>query len=158
MFDVGFSELLIISLVALLVFGPNRLPEVARTAGRWVGRARRFMDDVKRDVDREINSEELAEFRKLQEELTQARSVIEGEGTKTLELLESPAIEPAIEGDKPSAGQVLSPPEAASPTETVKPRRSRKSGSGVTPPAAKPARKPRARRKPPAGNGGEPHG
>ncbi len=158
MFDVGFSELLIISLVALLVFGPNRLPEVARTAGRWVGRARRFMDDVKRDVDREINSEELAEFRKLQEELTQARSVIEGEGTKTLELLESPAIEPAIEEDKPSAGQVLSPPEAAPPTETVKPRRPRKSGSGATPPAAKPARKPRARRKPSAGNGGEPHG
>jgi sec-independent protein translocase protein TatB len=153
MFDVGFSELLIISLVALLVFGPNRLPEVARTAGRWVGRMRRFMDDVKRDVDREINSEELAEFRKLQEELTQARSVIEGEGAKTLELLEAPAIEePAIEEETRSTAP------APAPETKPKPRRSRSPRSAATPPGTTAARKPRTRRKPPSGNGGEPHG
>jgi sec-independent protein translocase protein TatB len=148
MFDVGFSELLIVSLVALLVFGPNRLPEVARTAGRWVGRMRRFMDDVKRDVDREINSEELAEFRKLQEELTQARSVIEGEGVKTLELLEAPAIEEETPSTAP----------APAPEKKPKPRRSRSPRSAATPPGTTAARKPRTRRKPPSGNGGEPHG
>lgn len=155
MFDVGFSELLIISLVALLVFGPKRLPEVARTAGHWINRARRFMEDVKRDVDREINSEELAEFRKLQEELTQARSVIEGEGTKTLELLQAPAIEEepakAIENEPTQ----LAPLKSA---EAAKPRRPRKPRTDAAPPSAKPARKPRARRKTPSGSGGEPHG
>ncbi len=155
MFDVGFSELLIISLVALLVFGPNRLPEVARTAGQWVGRIRRFMDDVKRDVDREINTEELAEFRKLQEELTQARSVIETESTKTLELLQAPA----VEEEKPRAEEAATPPPAtADQPKAAKPRRPRKPRTGANPPTVAPARKPRTRRKPPTGNGGEPHG
>lgn len=157
MFDVGFSELLIISLVALLVFGPNRLPEVARTAGQWVGRIRRFMDDVKRDVDREINTEELAEFRKLQEELTQARSVIETESTKTLEFLQAPA----VEEEKPQADEAAVPkPATADQTQVAKPRRPRKPRTGASPPTATaaPTRKPRARRKPPAGNGNEPHG
>lgn len=155
MFDVGFSELLIISLVALLVFGPDRLPEMARTAGRWVGRARRFMDDVKRDVDREINSEELAEFRKLQEELTQARSVIESEGTRTLELLQAPAIE---EEGAPSNEPSSPAPVKTEPAAAAKTRRPRKPRTSANPPSAKPARKPRARRKPPSGHGGEPHG
>ncbi len=58
MFDVGFFELLLIGLVALLVVGPERLPKVARTAGMWVGRARRFVRNVKDDIDREIQAEE----------------------------------------------------------------------------------------------------
>jgi sec-independent protein translocase protein TatB len=58
MFDIGFFELLMVGLVALLVIGPERLPMVARKAGMWAGRARRFVNSVKRDIDREIQAEE----------------------------------------------------------------------------------------------------
>ena len=59
MFDIGFWELVLIGVVALLVIGPERLPGVARTAGMWVGRMRRFVSTVKADIDREIKAEEL---------------------------------------------------------------------------------------------------
>ncbi len=59
MFDIGFWELTIIGVVALLVIGPERLPRVARTTGLWLGRARRFVSSVKSDIDREIAADEL---------------------------------------------------------------------------------------------------
>jgi sec-independent protein translocase protein TatB len=59
MFDIGFSELLVIAVVALLVIGPEKLPRVARTAGLWAGRARRFVASVKADIDRELAADEL---------------------------------------------------------------------------------------------------
>lgn len=59
MFDIGFWELAVIGVVALLVIGPEHLPRVARTAGMWAGRARRFMVSVKADIDRELAAEEL---------------------------------------------------------------------------------------------------
>ena len=59
MFDIGFWELTTIAVIALLVIGPDKLPGVARTAGKWVGRARRFVGDVKSDIDRELKQEEL---------------------------------------------------------------------------------------------------
>lgn len=65
MFDFGFSEMLIIGIVALVVLGPERLPVVARTAGEWIGKAQRFVAQVKSDINRES---ELAELKKLQEE------------------------------------------------------------------------------------------
>jgi sec-independent protein translocase protein TatB len=62
MFDVGFQELALIALVALIVIGPERLPKVARTAGLWLGRGRRFIASVKADIDKEIKAEELKEI------------------------------------------------------------------------------------------------
>ncbi|HEC84194.1 MAG: twin-arginine translocase subunit TatB [Candidatus Parabeggiatoa sp. nov. 2] len=59
MFDIGFWELGLIAVVALLVFGPEKLPGAARTAGLWVGRARRFVTTVKQDIDREIELQEI---------------------------------------------------------------------------------------------------
>ena len=59
MFDVGFFELLMIGVVALVVIGPERLPRVAKTAGMWMGRARRFVTSVKQDIEQEIRAEEL---------------------------------------------------------------------------------------------------
>ena len=59
MFDVGFSELLIIAVVALLVLGPERLPKAARFAGLWVRRARAQWYSVKAELERELASEEL---------------------------------------------------------------------------------------------------
>jgi sec-independent protein translocase protein TatB len=62
MFDVGFWELTIIALVALIVIGPERLPKVVRTVGLWIGRGRRLLADVKADIDKEIKAEELKEM------------------------------------------------------------------------------------------------
>lgn len=61
MFDVGFWELSLIGIVALLVIGPERLPKVARIVGLWLGRGRRMINSVKADIEREIKAEELKE-------------------------------------------------------------------------------------------------
>lgn len=59
MFDIGFWELAVIGLVALLVIGPERLPAVARTAGLWLGRLRRVAGNFREDLERELRSEDL---------------------------------------------------------------------------------------------------
>lgn len=59
MFDVGFWELSLIFVVALIVLGPERLPRAARTVGLWVGKARQVLSTVKADIDRELKAEEL---------------------------------------------------------------------------------------------------
>jgi sec-independent protein translocase protein TatB len=63
MFDISFSELLVIAVVALIVIGPQRLPAVARTLGHLFGRMQRYVNDVKSDISREM---ELDELRKMQ--------------------------------------------------------------------------------------------
>jgi sec-independent protein translocase protein TatB len=59
MFDIGFLELLICGVIALLVLGPERLPSAARAAGRWIGSARRMMGQFTSELDRELKAEEL---------------------------------------------------------------------------------------------------
>jgi sec-independent protein translocase protein TatB len=59
MFGVSFGELLLISLIALLVLGPERLPSAARTAGLWVGRLKRSFNAIKQDVERELGADEI---------------------------------------------------------------------------------------------------
>lgn len=59
MFDIGFWEILLIGVVSLLVIGPEKLPEVARTVGKWVGKVQRFVAGVKADFNSDLNSGEL---------------------------------------------------------------------------------------------------
>ena len=59
MFDIGFTELLLIGLVALIVLGPERLPGAVRTAGLWIGRAKRSFANIKSEVEREIGADEI---------------------------------------------------------------------------------------------------
>ena len=66
MFDIGFSELVVIGLVALVVVGPKRLPVATRTLGPLVGRAQRYVNDVKSDIQRQMDIEEL---RKVQQQV-----------------------------------------------------------------------------------------
>src|ERR1044071_8508390 len=63
MFDIGFSELLVIGIVALIVIGPEKLPRVARTVGVLAGRLQRYVADVKADINREVELEELRKMR-----------------------------------------------------------------------------------------------
>lgn len=73
MFDIGFTELMIIGVVGLVVIGPERLPRVARTAGHLLGRLQRYVGDVKSDIQREMQLEDL---KKLQQDVAeQARDL-----------------------------------------------------------------------------------
>lgn len=77
MFDMGFTEVMLIGIVALVVIGPERLPGVAITVGKYVGRLRRFMTNVRADVESELKTDEI---RKLlaaqQEELSSLKDVV----------------------------------------------------------------------------------
>ena len=86
MFDVGFSEIFVIALVALIVIGPERLPKVARTLGHLFGRMQRYVNDVKADITREM---ELDELRKLQSSVEDAARSIEHSVTKEINTAES---------------------------------------------------------------------
>ena len=59
MFDIGFSELLVVFVVALLILGPERLPHAARTAGLWVRKIRRSINSVQREINAQLDHEEL---------------------------------------------------------------------------------------------------
>ena len=74
MFDIGFSELIVIGLVALVVIGPERLPRVARTAGHLLGRLQRYVSDVKSDIQREMQLEDL---KKLQQQVAESARELE---------------------------------------------------------------------------------
>jgi sec-independent protein translocase protein TatB len=74
MIDIGLTKLALIGVVALVVVGPERLPKVARMAGTLFGRAQRYLSDIKSEVSREIEIEEL---RKMQKDVTEAASSVE---------------------------------------------------------------------------------
>lgn len=80
MFDIGFWELSLIGIIALLVIGPERLPAVARTVGKYVGRANRFISNVKNDISKELKDEDLkrilADQQKLADDFKNAASSV----------------------------------------------------------------------------------
>lgn len=76
MFDIGFWELMVIAVVGLIVIGPERLPGVARKAGYWVGRARRFINSVRADIDREIRQDEIRQALERDASLDEIKSII----------------------------------------------------------------------------------
>jgi sec-independent protein translocase protein TatB len=82
MFDIGFSELVVIAIVALVVIGPERLPKVARTAGHLLGRLQRYVNDVKSDINREM---QLDELKKLQAEMQQSARSLESSVTSEMQ-------------------------------------------------------------------------
>lgn len=106
MFEVGFSELVLIGIVALLVIGPERLPGIARTAGLWLGRMRSMVSSVKHDIDRELRTQELERILRDQVRLP-----------TTEELLESPTKpKPVVPSSSlASASTVPTPDERPAP-------------------------------------------
>src|SRR5256885_10566672 len=84
MFDIGFSELLVIGVGALIVIGPEKLPRVARTLGHLAGRMQRYVADVKADINREIELDELRKMRdSMQKAATEIESSVTAEVSKT---------------------------------------------------------------------------
>ena len=110
MFDVGFTELMVIAVVALIVIGPERLPRVARTLGHLFGRLQRYVNDVKADINREIELDELRKFKSTFEDAARgfesAAQNVQSEVTKAESELNALATgadpsAPAPAGDKP---------------------------------------------------------
>jgi len=88
MFDIGFSELLVIGVVALIVIGPQKLPRVARTAGHLLGRLQRYVADVKADINREIELDELRKMRdSMHNAASEMQSAVDSELSKTADEL-----------------------------------------------------------------------
>jgi sec-independent protein translocase protein TatB len=74
MFDIGMFEMILIGVIALLILGPERMPEAARTAGRWVAKARSYITGIKADVASQLSIDELNELRQLRNDLTSAQT------------------------------------------------------------------------------------
>ena len=113
MFDVGFSEILVIALVALIVIGPERLPKVARMLGHLFGRLQRYVAEVKADIDREMQMDEL---KKLQSNMQEAAREIEQSVNREVRAAESQVsavtddLEKAADSP-PQAGAAAPPPK-----------------------------------------------
>ena len=86
MFDIGFSEFMVIAVVALIVIGPEPLPKVARTLGHLFGRMQRYVSDVKADISREM---ELDELKKLQSSMQDAARSFEDSVTREVNTAEN---------------------------------------------------------------------
>lgn len=102
MFDVGLSELMVIAVVALVVIGPERLPKVARTAGLLLGRLQRYVGDVKADINREM---QLDELKKLQQQVATEVSSVEASVNHEIREIEG-AVEKSV---APDAGVAVPP-------------------------------------------------
>ena len=117
MFDLGFSELMVIALVALVVIGPERLPRVARTMGHLAGRLQRYVADVKADINREV---ELDELKKMRDSMQDAARGVESSFREELNKTESElnaAAEGKAEAEAKADADVSTPPQAAESIE-----------------------------------------
>jgi sec-independent protein translocase protein TatB len=110
MFDIGFSEMIVIAVVALVVIGPERLPKVARTLGHLFGRMQRYVNDVKSDISREM---ELEELRKLQATVEDAARAIETSVNQEVSSTESELNKVAAEASVSAELQSITAPAAA---------------------------------------------
>lgn len=123
MFDIGFWELMMIGLIALLVVGPERLPKLAYTAGRWVGKARGVLTNVKQEIDKEIKAEELKQVLEEQKKkLNPMEDILEetGEAVENFRNRTEQSFKPAADPSKPqsSAANQASKPAADPPHGT----------------------------------------
>lgn len=125
MFDIGFSELVLIGVLALLVLGPKRLPEVARAAGRWMAQLRRFVSNAKQDFSRELQGDELAELRKLKQDLDDTRRAFTDSGNRMVQDLargggSSGTTSKFPHPDDPVTEPVILPPAASTPAKKTR--------------------------------------
>ncbi|WP_373506880.1 Sec-independent protein translocase protein TatB [Thiocapsa sp.] len=110
MFDIGFWELVVIGVVALVVIGPERLPKVARIAGLWLGRARRTLASVQDEIRRELKADELKEILEKQARSLPLETILEEPAKR----IETPA--PGIAAERtPTVGEASAGPRESRP-------------------------------------------
>ncbi len=107
MFDIGFSELMLIALVGLIVIGPERMPKVARTVGHLLGRLQRYVGEVKADINREMQLEEL---KKLQSQVAEQAQDMERQVNEQMRVTENSLNQSILAAGEAAAG--------ASPAQT----------------------------------------
>ena len=90
MFDISFTELMVIGMIALVVIGPERLPKVARTLGHLLGRAQRYVNDVKTDIKREMDAGDL---NNLKNQFDEARSSVQASLDDASRTIANPMLE-----------------------------------------------------------------
>ena len=144
MFDIAFSELMLIGVVALVVIGPERLPKVARTAGQWLGRLNRYATQVKQEIDRDLKLEELRKMQQDMKDTAQRYEILAGETLQRVEetvTQETAEISRAMEamsgvpaGEAATAPTDTTPPTTA-PTDTTPPA---PAPTDTTPPTMEP--------------------
>ena len=115
--DIGFWEVSLIAVLALIILGPERLPQVARTAGLWIGRARRVMADVKADINREINQEELRQIRNIGDDLKATRDDISRVGSDLATSID----QDAVSENSGTPSEAVTKPEKSAVVQDVKP-------------------------------------
>ena len=126
MFEIGFAELFLLGVIALLVVGPDKLPGLARTVGVWVGKAQRLVGQVRADIEREVRADELRKAAKEYSPtnvLSDVKKEVEdfaGDVSKPLDLNEEigESKKPGADGAEPAgeaaaSGSTLEPPDAA---------------------------------------------
>ncbi|MBA1188408.1 Sec-independent protein translocase subunit TatB [Pseudomonas entomophila] len=134
MFGISFSELLLVSLVALLVLGPERLPGAARTAGLWIGRLKRSFNSIRQEVEREIGADDIR--RQLHNEHIvsleqEARRILNPKGSAAAPSASvqapgqhvppsAPVPAPTVEQPAETAPPASSPSDPTSPPQTPK--------------------------------------
>ena len=137
MFDVGFQEMAVIAVIGLIVIGPDRLPKVARQVGLWVGRIRRYVSQVKADIEREVRAEELRELASKQtEDLYKAVEETKGTLEQAKETIEAGASEA---GQAITSTQAVGPDEGKTSAEAIEPDTAtvlQDSGAGMVQPSA----------------------
>jgi sec-independent protein translocase protein TatB len=116
MFDIGFSEIMVVAVVALVVLGPEKLPKTARTLGHLFGRLQRYVADVKADINREL---QLDELRKLQGQVQTAAKDLETSMVAATQQVQSglrgveSELNAAATGAAADAAPAMTPPAAS---------------------------------------------
>jgi sec-independent protein translocase protein TatB len=113
MFDVGFSEILLTSGIALIVLGPERLPKVARQVGNWMGRARAMARQLTDQLEREVNAEEL--MRETRKSTRPSAPISSEPAPYDVSAMPKSTPDPAVNGHTPSPPGVYSADPASAP-------------------------------------------
>jgi len=141
MFDISFTEILVIAVVALVILGPERLPHVARTLGHLFGRAQRYANQVKSDIQREMELDELKKLKiavqdaahsmenSMQGQINQVQELADAAEAKSVAATTS--VPPGIPAEAAPTSETL-----ATPAKPVKPRSTKPIKSKPTKPLA----------------------
>ena len=120
MFEIGFSEIVVIMVVALIVIGPERLPKVARTLGLLWGRAQRYVNGVKADIERDMQLEEL---RQLKTKMEQEVASIEQSANQAVKTIDQ-HLQSLDMADEPTPVVDSKPKSVPAPVSVDKPKES----------------------------------